>query len=93
MILDTYTKQPAEVLDYDIDYTDWLEAGDIIVGKTVTVDTGLNIDSSSIFGASLKVKVWLSGGTHGTTYKVTVTITTLLGMVKQDEFKIRVKEY
>lgn len=92
MILDTYTKQPAEVLDYDIDYTDWLETGDTIASKTVTAETGLTVDSSAIWGASKKVKVWISGGTNGTTYKVTVTIVTVAGCTKEDEFRMKIKE-
>lgn len=93
MILDTYTKQPAEVLDYDIDYTDWLETGDTIASKTVTAEAGLTVDSSAIWGASKKLKAWISGGTAGTTYKVTATIVTVGGCTKEDEFKVRVKEY
>ncbi len=92
MILDTYTKQPAEVLDYDIDYTDWLETGDTIASKTVTAETGLTVDSSAIWGADKKVKVWLSGGTDATTYKVTVTIVTVAGCTKEDEFRMKIKE-
>ncbi len=92
MILGSYIKQPADVLDYDIDYMDFLSDGDSISAKSVAVSpNGLTIDSSAIFGT--RVKVWLSGGTNGITYKVTVTATTTDGRVKQDEFKVKVKDY
>lgn len=92
MILGSYVKQPADVLDYDVDYTDFLNGEDTLSTKTVTVSpTGLTVDSSVIAGD--RVKVWLSGGTNGITYKVTVTATTTDGRVKQDEFKVKVKDY
>ena len=90
-ILETHTKQPADVLDYDIDYTDWL-GSDTIASKTVTADDGITIDSSAITGAGTRVKTWISGGTTATTYKITVTITTTGGLTKQDEFRVKVKE-
>jgi len=34
----------------------------------------------------------VSGGATGTTYKLTVTATTADGRVKQDEFKVKVKD-
>ena len=92
MILGTYTKQPADVLDYDVDYAEFLNGTDTLASKTVTATpTGINVDSSTIVGT--RVKVWLSGGTNGVTYKVTVTATTGDGRVKQDEFKVKVKDY
>lgn len=92
MILATYTKQPADVLDYDVEYSDFMGGIDALSSKTVTATpTGINVDSSSIVGT--RVKVWLSGGTNGVTYKITVTATTSDGRVKQDEFKVKVKDY
>jgi len=37
-------------------------------------------------------KVWLSGGTTGTTYKITATLTTTGGRIKQHEILVKVKE-
>lgn len=91
MILGIFTKQPTEVLDYDIDYTSALDSGDTIAAQTVTADTGITVDTSLIVGG-VKVKIWLSGGTTGNTYKVTATITTAGGRVRQDEIKIKVRE-
>ena len=91
MILGTFSKQPVEVLDYDIDCTDWLVSDDLLASATAVVDTaGLTVDS--VLVASPRIKVWLSGGTNGATYKVTVTITTDDGRVKQVEFRVRVRD-
>lgn len=91
MILGTFSKQPVEVLDYDIDCSDWLVSDDALSSATAVVDeTGLAVDSVLI--SSPRVKVWLSGGTNGSTYKVTVTITTEDGRVKQVEFRVRVRD-
>lgn len=84
-------KQPTEVLDYDLDFSGWIPSGDYIASVTATVATGLTIDSFSFFSQSW-VKVWLSGGTNGQTYKVEVTVTTYDGRVKQAEFYVKVKE-
>lgn len=91
MILGTFEKQPADVKDYDIDYSQWLTTGDGIASATVTVDgTGLVIDS--YFLDPISVKVWISGGVTGAKHKVTVTVTTDDGRVLQHEFVIKVKD-
>ena len=91
MILGTFEKQPADVKDYDIDYSQWLVSGDGIQSATVEADgTGLLVDS--VFTGANRVKVWLSGGVSGTKYKVTVTVTTDDGRVLQHEFVIKVRD-
>ena len=91
MILGSFSKQPVEVLDYDIDCSDWIVSDDAVVSATATVDgTGLVINS--VFVSSPRIKVWLSAGTNGSSYKVTVTITTDDGRIKQVEFRVRVKD-
>lgn len=91
MILGNFTKQPIDVLDYDIDYSQWLTTGDNVESIDVTVEpSGLTVDNT--FVNDPRVKIYLSGGTNGSTYKITVTMTTADGRVKQDEFKLKVKE-
>ena len=90
-ILEKFTKQPADRQDYDISFVDWLAAlGDVGVSATVEVATGLSLLTFTLVAGV--VKVWLYGGTDGTSYKVTVTLTTTGGRVKQDEIVIKVKE-
>ena len=93
MILATYTKQPAEVLDYDVNFSSWLGAGTISTHTAVVSPTGeLAIDQSSIVSSSKVVKCILSGGITGKKYKISVTATTDSGLVKQVEYYISVKE-
>ena len=91
-ILGTFIKQPADVLDYDIDYRDWLaDRSDTLQSATVTAETGLTVSSFVIVQGV--VKVFLSGGTDGGSYKVTCTATTAGGRVKQAEIRINVKDF
>lgn len=90
MNIGTHIKQPVEVKDYDIDYSEWMASGDEIESAVVQVSpSGLVLD---VFTSPTRVKVWCSGGVDGTKYKVTATATTTDGRVKQDEFTIRVKD-
>lgn len=90
-ILGKFTKQPIDVIDYDIDYRDWLaDRADSISSHTVEAEGDLVIDTSlEISGV---IKIFVAGGTDGTTYKVTCTVTTLGGRVKQAEITVAVKE-
>lgn len=91
MNIGSQLKQPVEVQDYDVDYSQWLTTGDNVQSATVTVEpAGLTVGAIVINDP--RVKVWLSGGMNGVTYKVTVTATTADGRVKQDEFKVKVKD-
>ena len=92
MILGNFTKQPVDVVDYDIDYSEWLSEGDTIESATVTVAPATNLVIDSLFVNDPRIKIWVSGGTNGVTYKVTVTATTADGRVKQDEFRVKVKD-
>lgn len=90
-ILAKFVKQPADIQDYDIDFNEYLTANsDTAASHTSTVDAGITKQSSVM--ADGVVKVWLSGGTSGETYKVTVTVTTTAGRVKQAEIAVKVKE-
>lgn len=101
MILEKYVKQPAETLDYDIDFSEFLSDGDAIVTTgtppvpsplSVSVTpSGLTIGSTFVISDNV-VKQWLSGGVDGVRYKVTLTVTTNAGRVKQVEFVVKVKD-
>lgn len=94
-LIATFEKQPADVLDYDIDYTTWLPDTDAIASATATVTPagGMTVDLTLVIENNTRVKIWVSGGVSGTTYKVEITVTTDDGRVKQDEVRFRVKEY
>lgn len=90
MNLGNFTKKPIDRYDYDIDYSQWLTAGDNVESAGVSVTpNGLTVES--IFVNDPNLKIWVSGGASGSKYNLTVTTTTADGRVKQNEFKITVK--
>lgn len=92
-LIGTFTQQPAELLDYDINYTDWLAYGDTLASAAATVSpVGLTVNGPILIDTDRRVKVIATGGVSGVTYKIEVTATTATGLIKQDEIKIRVRE-
>lgn len=90
-VIASFKQQPAERLDYDVDYTDWLPSADSLSSATVSVSpSGLTIDSPAINGKF--VKLWVSGGSSGAKYKATLTVVTAIGRTKQDEILFTVKD-
>jgi hypothetical protein len=94
-------KQPVERVDYDIDYSEWLTTNDNVESVVVTVfpdesvmvpvpDSRLHILTAVVIDPI--VKLWIEGGRNGLTYKVTLTMTSADGRIKQDEFKLKVKD-
>lgn len=82
-------KDPNAVLDYSIDWTDWLGT-DNIATSTWTVPAGLtNVTESN---TAKVVTIWLSGGTAGSTYTLLNRITTTGGRTSDQSFKIFMKE-
>lgn len=92
MIIGTFNKQPAEVLDYHTSLSDWLPSGDFAVSAATTGDTGIVIDSTLLTDDGTGVRVWLSGGTSGQKYKLQVRFVTDQGRTKEFEFVVKVKE-
>ncbi len=96
MKLARFTKQPAERKRYSIDYSDWLDTGETI--STVSFVTtpasagALVVDANSITAAGKSVVFFANDGVSGTTYTVTVTITTSGGQIKEDEILFAVRE-
>lgn len=91
-VLNTYTKQPNDILDYDVEYVDFLSEGDSLLSATATVSPiGLTVNTPLIVGTT--VKLWVSGGTAGIKYKVTVKTVTALSRTKEDELIFRLKDF
>ena len=91
------TKQPDEVLDWDVDFGDWMRPGDTIDTVTTSVrvlsgpdTTPLIVDQTQ--NTTTLSKVWLSGGASGAKYRVELEVRTIVGRVKEAEFDIAVKE-
>jgi hypothetical protein len=93
-ILGTVTKQPREILDFDLDYTA------VLAGRTSTLTTatsevapaGLTLDATTVYAVDKKVKIKISGGTDAVTYKVTVLTNTNDGLKYEDEVSVIVEE-
>lgn len=86
-------KDPEEVLDYDLDWTQRLD-GDTITMSTWTLssanpDTALIIDSDE--ETASVTKIWLSEGTIGQTYEVTNHIITAGGREMEQTCRLRIK--
>ena len=86
MALEKFIKDPDAVLDYEIDWSDWLVT-DTISASTWTADTGLTVDSDSFTDTA--TTVWLSGGVVGTSYEVVNHIATASG--REDDRTIVIK--
>ena len=91
-LLGSFTKQPREVLDFDISYATVLAGRtDTITGVVLSVlPTGLTLSPAVVTGNVAKGKV--SVGVTGVTYTVTAIATTTAGLVYEDEIMVLVEE-
>ena len=86
-------KDPYSILDYSLDFTNWMPAGDTISTITVTAQTitgdatPLTINSST--NTSYVVTAVIGGGTAGKIYNVKYRIITANS--KRDARSIRIK--
>jgi len=87
---ETFDKDPSAKLDYTVDWSSWLCAGETITASDWTVPDGLTEASASFDDDS--ATVWLTGGTDDTDYKVVNQITTNAGRIDQRTIVIAVKE-
>lgn len=93
--LETRTKDPAEVLDFVVDWQGVfpgpaLEVGETITGSAFEVPAGITLDSATSTAST--ATAWLSGGTAGEAYKVTNEITTSAGRTLVFSFKVWVRD-
>lgn len=87
-----YTKQPGDNVDYDVDLSSWLPSTDTVLSAVAVSESGITLGTTSINTTTKIVKQWVSGGTTGNRYKVTLTITSVEGRIKEVDFYIKVKE-
>ena len=92
-LLGVVTKQPREILDFDIDYATVL-ANRVDTLTTITTEitpaTPLTVVSATVFGS--RVKVTISNGTNAITYKITILADTASGLKYEDEVSVLVEE-
>lgn len=84
-----FPKDPDALLDYSIDWTEWLR-DDVILTSVWTVPAGITdaLESNSAYLTS----IWLLGGTAGTAYSLVNRITTKSGRIEDRTITINVVE-
>lgn len=88
MALTWPTKDPDEVLDYNIDWSDRL-VGDTIATSTWIVPTGIVADSQA--KAATTTTLWLSSGTLGAKYDILNRIVTVEGRTMDQTVTMKIK--
>ena len=88
----SYLKDPDEVLDYSMDWSARLPAGDTVESAVWTLPTGITQPSgkSSQLAGSVTT-VWLEGGTAGSDYRVSCRVTTVADRVFERSIIIMVR--
>ena len=82
-------KDPNEVLDYVVDWSERL-SGDTIANSSWTMPPGITKDSDS--RTTTTTTIWLSGGTIGESYSMVCRIVTAGGRTMDQTCKIKIKE-
>ena len=106
MILEKFEKQPREVKDYDVDFSPWLEAMTAVGGQT-EIDTLQDVAGTveclsdptdqtmlldRVVFTEMRAKFWMSGGTTGNKYKLTIMAITVGGRKDESELIFTVKD-
>jgi hypothetical protein len=91
------TKDPDETVIYTMDWTNRLNSGASVSSINATTGavgspSGLTFASTSIVsGSTVKTSTKISGGTNGTDYTVTWTVTTSDGETLEESGLLRVR--
>lgn len=90
-------KDPSAILDYDLDWTDWLASypTDTLSTATWGAPSPVTVPAlakGSNYITGNKTVLWLSGGLDGSTYSLTCTITTAGGRTDERTVTIKVKQ-
>ena len=89
-VVEAPPKDPNAKLDYTIDWTQWLDTDTITASTWEVSSTELTIESNS--NTNTATTVWLSAGLAGQIYTVTNRITTTLGRIQDQSFRLKIKE-
>jgi len=82
-------KDPNSIIDYVIDWTDWLQ-GDTISTSAWTVPSGITKQSDT--NTDSTTTIWLSSGTAGDTYVLSNRIVTVGARTEDRSFTISAAE-
>lgn len=89
MSLGVLLHDPDAVLDYGVNWADWLD-GDTLSSVVWTVPSGFTLESQT--QTDTVATVWLSGGTAGTRVTVTCHVVTAAGREDDRSFDLVVQE-
>lgn len=97
MKLAKFVKAPVERKRYQIDYSDWLDTGELVqsIVFTVSPSTGtqpLVVDAYLIGTPATSVAFFANLGDDGVTYTVNVVMTTDGGQTKEDQILFSVRD-
>ena len=84
-------KDPNEVLDFDLDWSERLGSDTISASVWLLSGSGTVVMDSNTH-TSTATKLWLSGGTVGETNVLTNRVTTAAGRVMDQSVKLKIKE-
>lgn len=89
-------KDPYAVLDYTLDWTNWMAAGDEISAVSITAET-ISGDSAPLAvdlatNTAVLATAYLSGGTAGNIYNIEYRIDTNNGLKDSRNIRIKVVE-
>lgn len=88
----TITKDPNAVLDYVVDYTDWLATANDTIASVACTPSGVTVNTSSVAPGGKKVVIWVAGGVAGSTASVTARITTVGGRIDDRTIYFKIKQ-
>lgn len=90
MIICDLHQTPADILDYTIDFTSWLQlVSDTISSVTWTIPAALTASSQS--NTTYTATTFLTGGTRGETYRIDCKILTAASPARTKTASITVK--
>ena len=91
----TVTKQPGEDKAFDIDMSNELKRSDEVISSVISIDDDdsvLTYGTVTIPGSAKLLRVAISGGVDGVTYKVTVNVVTNYSPIIEKEFYVSLIE-
>lgn len=83
-------KDPDEVRQFTIGWTNDLVSGDTISSSSFAADSGITVDSET--NTTLTASVTLSGGTAGEVYNIVNTVITAGGETLEKTIQIEIRE-
>ncbi len=88
-----FSQDPDAVLDYLVNWNDWLDPGDFIIAATAFSSNGIKVLSNQIATNGLGHTVWISSGFAPYEYTVTSRILTNDGRKNDQSWILRIEEH